>query len=395
MVTQKDIDKVLKDLSNFVRNDKLKDVEVVKIKLRNRDFPQRYLGGFAAACHVKSKIFDSALRIWTKKIDGIKDRTKIISDYLGTVKTNKKYFYNYEYIDDAIIIGNEVVDAVLMDWINGDTLYKFIEKNLDKPDSLRKVAENCIEMFKWMREKKISHGDLQHGNIIVDSKLNVHLCDYDSVCVPGIEGKNIVTPGLPGYQHPNRFTEKNLKSTFDDDFFAEVVIYAGLLSLAENPKLWKHSGGDDTYLVVSEIDFEEIRTGETPKIVEEINKIKDDKARKYNQMLLQNIKCKKLCEIKTLDEVMSVTTGTGNTRTKQPDIQKKNPSANTGGPEKPKPPIKISKPEPAPPKQTLTTPTPPSSKPIGVCPHCNQKLSPNDYLRCNFCGKPISRPFPF
>ena len=388
-MNQKDIDNALKDLSNCIISDKLKDVKVVLIrnKVMKRDFPERYLGGFAAACHVKSKIFDSALRIWTKKIDNIKDRTKKISKYLETVKTQKKYFYTYEYIDNAMRIGGEIVDVILMDWISGQTLYKFIESNLDKPDNLLKVADNCMELFKWMRANKISHGDLQHGNIIVDSKFNVHLCDYDSVCVPGTEGMNIVTPGLTGYQHPLRFTEKNQKASFSDDFFSEVVIYAGLLTLASNPNLWNHEDSNDPYLLLSEFDIKAIREGKIPSIIEKINKIQDKKVQGCNQLLLQNIKCKKLSEIKTFDEVINTDVATkkepkSTVVVNQPKATKEDKNVDTKIPAK--------SPKQSKQHQKVTVVMPSN---LGVCPHCKHPLNANDYLHCHYCGQKLSKPF--
>lgn len=50
-------------------------------------------------------------------------------------------------------------------------------------------------MCKKLHEKSIAHGDLQHGNILVDSNGNIYLIDYDSMFVPSLEKERDIIKG--------------------------------------------------------------------------------------------------------------------------------------------------------------------------------------------------------
>ena len=93
----------------------------------------------------------------------------------------------------------------------------------------------CIDLHK----NNISHGDLQHGNILIcenrDGKPTLKLVDYDSLYVPtmGKKFKDSIT-GLKDYQHPARQTAVHV-SSHKTDYFSELVIYLSLIAIAENP----------------------------------------------------------------------------------------------------------------------------------------------------------------
>ena len=92
-------------------------------------------------------------------------------------------------------------------------------------------------MFETLHVNKISHGDLQDGNIMLiksGTDIIIKLIDYDSLFVPSLRGQNSPTPGLPEYQHPSRSDKCDEKM----DYFSELVIYLSFLSLSEKPELW-------------------------------------------------------------------------------------------------------------------------------------------------------------
>jgi serine/threonine protein kinase len=103
-------------------------------------------------------------------------------------------------------------------------------------------------MCKTLRENKISHGDLQEGNILIDRNGNIKLVDYDSICIPEIEGQKELVTGLNGYQHPSRF--KAGKASLKADYFSELVIYLSILALSENSNLWNKYQVKDTSILI-------------------------------------------------------------------------------------------------------------------------------------------------
>jgi hypothetical protein len=146
-----------------------------------------------------------------------------------------------------------------MEWLDGILLKDYIEKHLNDKAKLESLANDFLEMTKTLREAKISHGDLQEGNILVDDSGKIRLVDYDSICIPEIEGQKELVAGLKGYQHPSRF--KNSKASLKADYFSELIIYISILGIASKPELWdKYQVKDTQYLLFSETDFENIET---------------------------------------------------------------------------------------------------------------------------------------
>src|SRR5690606_15045818 len=95
------------------------------------------------------------------------------------------------------------------------------------------------------------------------------LVDYDSICIPEIEGQKELVTGLKGYQHPSRF--KGGKASLKADYFSELVIYLSILALSENSNLWnKYQVKDTQYLLFTETDFEDF---ENSKIYNDLQKL--------------------------------------------------------------------------------------------------------------------------
>lgn len=80
---------------------------------------------------------------------------------------------------------------------------------------------------------KFAHGDLQHGNIIVDTDDKIFLVDYDSFYCPELQGESDIISGLKDYQHPARALNKIVSKKLD--YFSELIIYLSILAIAENP----------------------------------------------------------------------------------------------------------------------------------------------------------------
>lgn len=102
-----------------------------------------------------------------------------------------------------------------------------------------------------MESHYIAHGDLQHGNILVDHQGQIHLIDYDSMFVPALAGKQPYDRGHPNFQHPQRKTE------FDSqiDRFPGIVILLALEAMQYDPSLWQDFGLSGENLLFTQKDF--------------------------------------------------------------------------------------------------------------------------------------------
>ncbi|MFY9700948.1 MAG: Ada metal-binding domain-containing protein [Terriglobales bacterium] len=106
-----------------------------------------------------------------------------------------------------------------------------------------------MKVIESLRATKVAHGDLQHGNLIIQNS-QFRLIDLDGMFVPSMQGWNSSEIGHPHYQHPERsFRDFNLGL----DNFSALVIYLSLLALAEAPELW-HEFHDEN-LIFTKSDF--------------------------------------------------------------------------------------------------------------------------------------------
>lgn len=210
---------------------------------------EMYNGGFCIVyplINVQGRKY--AFRVWHQEIDGIKERIKKIATYLQS--QNLPYFVEFAFIENALKVPdayetNIQIDAIRMDWVEGDNLINYLDKIITsteddnyKKTSILDLADKFKKMVMTLHEKHISHGDLQHGNIIITPEKELKLVDYDSVYVPTFTNVVQVTSGLASYQHPCR-KRKNTIATEKDDYFSEYIIYASLLAYADDLSLWE------------------------------------------------------------------------------------------------------------------------------------------------------------
>ena len=194
-----------------------------------------YVGGFCIVFpYYRYSGEKIAVRCWIARIEDAQLRTRLIAEELK--KQQLPYFVNFEYEQEGLATNFGVQPIVLMDWVEADPLKEYIKANLGYPDNLRTLAESFKSMAEDLHRANISHGDLQHGNILVRTDGNLVLVDYDSMYVPSLHGFKDEIKGLPGYQHPARWD--NMYLSEKSDYFSELVIYTSIMALSYFPTLW-------------------------------------------------------------------------------------------------------------------------------------------------------------
>ena len=148
---------------------------------------------------------------------------------------------NYE---NGIMTPMGMQPIVVMDWVDAQSLKKFLAEHLTEKTVINEIAENFKRMVADLHANHFSHGDLQHGNIMVRPDHSLVLVDYDSMYVPDLKGMSDEIKGLVGYQHEARWNNKTV--TEKADYFSELVIYISLKALARMPSLWKDLKMEDT-----------------------------------------------------------------------------------------------------------------------------------------------------
>lgn len=231
----------------------------------------KYSGGFCVVFPFETSTKKYAVRCWHALVQDAPQRMRHIADALRA--SNLPYFVDFNYIEDCLMTPAGIQPVVIMDWVKAQALKKFLVENLSTPEKINLVAENFKKMVGDLHHAHFSHGDLQHGNIMVKPDCSLVLVDYDSMYVPALKGFADEIKGLQGYQHESRWSNKEL--TEKADYFSELVIYISLKALASNPEWWTKLDmentdtllftGDDIKSKGSTLIFHELKRDHTLK----------------------------------------------------------------------------------------------------------------------------------
>jgi hypothetical protein len=152
----------------------------------------------------------------------------------------------FEWLDGVIEMGASTHPCVLMDWIEGATLDKAIMENIQDGEWRGALVDRWVSLGHDLRRAEVAHGDLQHGNVMVDSGGALRLVDLDGMWIPALAATPPNEIGHPNYQHPQRseYATGAVLWGPDLDAFSWLVIFVSLASLAEDPTLWRehHTG---------------------------------------------------------------------------------------------------------------------------------------------------------
>jgi serine/threonine protein kinase len=190
-----------------------------------------------------------AVRCFTREVDDQQKRYDAISSYLRAVKL--PCFVRFEFIKRGILVNGQWYPILKMEWVDGETLDKYLEQNRRHPAKLQVLARQWIDTLRAMRQARIAHGDLQHGNILVSAN-GLKLIDYDGMFVPALDGLKSHEEGHPNYQHPLR-RGRDFGSYLDA--FSGWVIYTAILAVQEDPEIWTQLNAGDECLLFRKGDF--------------------------------------------------------------------------------------------------------------------------------------------
>lgn len=197
---------------------------------------EMYTGGFCIVfpltCEGKAQ---KCIRLWHKDFD--KGLVKKLADTLDELHKKVDFVIGFEYFEQGLRLDDdEVIPAVVMDWIDGNTLSSYILENRGNSSAINRLAAQFYDLCSVMRQESLAHGDLSSENIMVKSNGKMVLIDYDSFYAPALSTQikqSII--GTPGFQHRQRAQQRYI--SYDADFFSQQIIYLALLAIARNSSL--------------------------------------------------------------------------------------------------------------------------------------------------------------
>lgn len=199
--------------------------------------PLFYPGGFCMGVKLtKSGTPAKCLRCWWREISGEADVLGRMRKTAEAIKRRSsavgQYFINYEVVDNLLRVDGDIIPGVVMDWVDGEVLNRYLANTTHTSSDIRRLAANFKKMCSILSANGIAHGDLSGPNIMVRNNQPV-LVDYDTMYFKEDGRRTKTIDGTPPYQHPGRGSHPYMELCCDN--FAHHVIYATLLILAEIP----------------------------------------------------------------------------------------------------------------------------------------------------------------
>ena len=200
---------------------------------------------------------DVAVKCFLKEQEGRAESYQLIAQELAY--TSSSFLTPFRYLDKELFVesqstNDEEFPVVLMDWVEGETLDRYIQSHLADPNALRLLAFQFSRLASWLLSQPFAHGDLKPDNILVRSDGTLTLVDYDGMFVPAMEGTAARELGSPDFRHPLRTAER-FNEHIDD--FPLAVILLSLKALSLSPSLWNTYGASDR-LLFSATDYRDL-----------------------------------------------------------------------------------------------------------------------------------------
>lgn len=200
---------------------------------------------------------------------------KMIAEELEFVSST--FLVQFRYLDNELFVDTNNSDknefpVLVMDWVEGVTLDKYIRQNIDDQYALQMLAYQFSKLAMWIIPQPFAHGDIKPDNIMVRNDGSLVLIDYDGMYVPAMKGQKARELGSPDFRHPSR-TEDDFDEHIDD--FPLISILLSLSAIANDSSLLEKYGANDR-LLFSEKDYRNISSCQLlkelfPSTISELN----------------------------------------------------------------------------------------------------------------------------
>ena len=216
-------------------------------------------GNFAVVFKMKDEASGKlyAVKCFLREQEGRDIAYQQITDELEYVSSN--YLCSIKYLQKELFVDSTVSSdtefpVLLMDWVEGVTLDKYVHQHISDKYALQLITYQFCRMAAWLMSQPFAHGDLKPDNILVTVDGALVLVDYDGMYVPAMQGQKARELGSPDYRHPLR-TEDCFNEHIDD--FPLALIGMSLKAIALDTSLLQNNAKSDS-LLFSESDFQDI-----------------------------------------------------------------------------------------------------------------------------------------
>ena len=244
--------------------DNFEELSYLRPVLGDDGLPVMSAGGFSVVFKMKDeqngKLY--AVKCFTKEQEGRSESYKLIAEELEYVSSN--YLTPIRFLDKELFVDTEQTSetefpVLLMDWVEGIPMDKYIQKNISNQYALELMAFRFSKLATWLLAQPFAHGDLKPDNILVKEDGSIVLVDYDGMYVPAMKGQKARELGSSNYRHPQRIID-DFDRHIDD--FPLATICLSLKAIALEPDLFNNSTGE-CGLLLNESDYRDLKASKT------------------------------------------------------------------------------------------------------------------------------------
>ena len=263
-------------ISEYVQSVKFSEENFDKLNflrpvLDTDGYPIMSSGNFAVVFKMVDELNGKlyAVKCFLREQEGRDESYRLISSELeyvsSTFLTHIQYFEKELFVDTTQ--GNDTeFPVLLMDWVEGVTLDKYIRDNIHDTYKLSLVAYQFCRMASWLLSQEFAHGDIKPDNIMVCQDGKLVLVDYDGMFVTAMRGQRSRELGSVDYRHPLR-TEDVFDGSIDDFSLASIALSLKAVSL--KPELLGEFGAADRLLFCAK-DYQNISESECMKAIQSL-----------------------------------------------------------------------------------------------------------------------------
>jgi hypothetical protein len=219
--------------------------------------PLSYAGNFATVYKMVCPSGAAwAVKCFTRKVDNLQQRYREISEHLNRRK--RRFVVDFQYLPEGIRVEEAWYPVLKMQWVEGFTLNEFLRDRAGNAALFEQLCQLWLRLGNDMREDRMAHGDLQHGNVLLvpgssATSMLLRLVDYDGMWVPSLADLPPGEVGHANYQHPQRLAVGGFDEQIDR--FAHLAVYTALRCLMVGGKpLWDAHDNEEN-LLFREADF--------------------------------------------------------------------------------------------------------------------------------------------
>lgn len=225
-----------------------------RVQMTQMGMPRAISGNFASVFSVVGTNGRRyAVKCFTRNVSDQHARYTAVSEELARLR--RPWQVGFDYQPKGIVVQGRRFPILKMEWVEARGLLPWLDENLSNPHAIADVAADFAAAVTDLQSAGLAHGDLQHGNLLVDRSGQLRLIDYDGMFVPSLAAHGAAELGHVNYQSPAR-SMKDYDASLDH--FSAWLIYASLLLLLQDPGLWAqfHVDGDEK-LLFGRDDFED------------------------------------------------------------------------------------------------------------------------------------------